>query len=96
VIGTELDAEFARGVFGGRADTGPAWTIVDELQVSGCLVRVATYREDSVPQPRRPEVQVTCWIEQTARGVHRRVAEADAANAPLAIYRAALQVRRDC
>ncbi len=73
-------------------DIGASWKIVDELHARGYLIRVITYPKDAAPRPSHPETRVTCRVEQTVRGVHRRVAEADAANVPLAICRAALQV----
>jgi hypothetical protein len=73
-------------------DIGVAWKIVDELHARGFLIRVITYPKDTAPRPSDLETRVTCRVEQTVRGVHRRVAEADAANVPLAICQAALQV----
>ena len=76
-------------------DIGASWKIVDELRARGFLIRVITYPKDAAPRPNHPETRVTCRVEQTVRGVHRRVAEADAANVPLAICRAALQACQD-
>jgi hypothetical protein len=76
-------------------EIGASWKIVDELHARGYLIRVITYPKDAAPRPSHPETRVTCRVEQTVRGVHRRVAEADAANVPLAICRAALQVCQD-